>query len=83
MLHIMVLKDVLHCYCDADFAMDLNDQKSQSSFLLMFTWHGVHRSKIAMWGTPQKLNILSHMQHSMRSFGNINCWVILDTDKWL
>ncbi len=67
MLHIMVLKDVLHCYCDADFAMDLND----------------HGSKIAMWGTPQKLNILSHMQHSMRSFGSINCWVILDTDKWL
>ncbi len=78
----MVLKHVLHSYCDANFAMGLNDQKSQSSFLLMLTRHGVQGSKIAMWGTPQKLNILSHMQQSMRSFGSINCWVILDTDKY-
>ncbi len=77
----MVLKHVLHSYCDVDFAMDLNGQKSQFSFLLMFTWHGVHKSKIAMWGTPQKLNILLLMQQSMRSFGCINSWVILDTDK--
>jgi hypothetical protein len=77
----MVLKHVLHSYCDANFAMDLNDQKSQSSFLLMLMWHGVHGSKIAMWGTPQKLNILLHMQQLMRSFGCKNCWVILDTDK--
>ncbi len=24
-------------------------------------WHGVHRSKIALWGAPQKLNILLHL----------------------